>query len=94
MNLVIALKSLVPAAQYVGDLGEGTKEAYESIEWADERPQPTWDEIVAAWPDAEQAWLDQKAKEQQDEELMANAPDILRDLISRIEALEAKVAVK
>jgi hypothetical protein len=50
--LAAALDRLVPAAQYFGSLtGPQTKTTYQSIEWLDDRPQPTWAELQAALPD-------------------------------------------
>lgn len=46
MNIENALRRLCPSPRFYGRLF--TPEDYASITWADPRPKPTWDELVAA----------------------------------------------
>ena len=49
MDVAIAIDILVPEAQYGGSVTANTEQAYNAIRWEDERLQPTWAELVAAW---------------------------------------------
>ncbi|MEW6775043.1 MAG: hypothetical protein AB1405_01995 [Bdellovibrionota bacterium] len=62
MDVAFCLAFLRPAPQYFGCLDPGTiasefggdpRAAYEKIRWHDPRPKPTWEEIEAAWPEAQ-----------------------------------------
>lgn len=48
-NLIVYLHIIVPLARFKGDLSPGTEAAYNSIIWLDERPKPTWQEVVDAY---------------------------------------------
>ena len=49
MNVVIALDILVPEAIYGGSVTANTEQQYNKLRWEDDRPQPAWAELVAAW---------------------------------------------
>ncbi|WP_110995378.1 DUF4376 domain-containing protein [Pseudomonas sichuanensis] len=49
MDVALALEDLVPAACRGGSLTDNTREQYEALRWEDERPQPTWEQLEAAW---------------------------------------------
>lgn len=51
-DVALAIEALVPAAEYGGSVTANTEEAYNAIVWKDERPQPTWAEVIAAEPPA------------------------------------------
>lgn len=46
MDIALALEVLIPAANYTGSVTSNTQEAYASIVWSDERPKPSWEEII------------------------------------------------
>ncbi|MBN8995933.1 MAG: hypothetical protein J0H94_11970 [Rhizobiales bacterium] len=48
MDLAIAIEALVPAAQYGGSTTANDQAAFDALDWIDERPRPTWDQLVAA----------------------------------------------
>lgn len=48
MDVALTLAYLVPGAIYLGSLTANDEAAYQAIAWRDERPQPTWPELVAA----------------------------------------------
>lgn len=47
LDVAAALDFLVHAAEYTGSLTANTKEAYDALNWQDERPKPTWEAIQA-----------------------------------------------
>ena len=72
------LDELVPAANYGGVPGS-TKDEYNTLRWYDERFQPSWEEIDAAWPIVEQKMINEQ-----------NKPDEMTLLKERITMLELK----
>lgn len=46
LDITLILDFLVPAAEYQGSLTDNTKESYDSLVWNDNRPKPSWDDIV------------------------------------------------
>lgn len=48
MDVALALEKLAPAAEYFGSLTDNTKQAYEAIQWIDQREKPSWSDIQAA----------------------------------------------
>ncbi len=49
MDVALALDELVPAACRGGSLTDNTREQYDALRWEDDRPKPTWEQLVAAW---------------------------------------------
>ncbi len=47
MTLAEAICSLIPGAQYRGNVDDSTETQYATIEWCDERPKPSWADCVA-----------------------------------------------
>ncbi len=43
MDIAYTLHTLIPSAKYFGSLTENTREAYDKLEWHDERPKPSWE---------------------------------------------------
>lgn len=95
MNLILIIHHLVPGANYVGNIAEpqiealfggNEKAAYEAIVWMDERPQPAWNEIVAAWP-AVQAAI---GREQAKADLDASDSGMIRAVEDLVDVLVAK----
>ncbi len=42
------VRHLIPHPKFYGSLVKNNEEAYSLIEWADERPKPTWQELLDA----------------------------------------------
>ncbi len=49
-DVAMGIEALVPAAQYGGSVTANTQEAFNAITWTDNRPKPTWQEVVDADP--------------------------------------------
>ena len=49
IDVALAIAIIHPAPKYSGSVTANTEEAYSKIRWEDERPQPTWAELVEAW---------------------------------------------
>lgn len=47
MTIAKSINQLVPMAQYRGMVDDNTKEQFDSIEWCDARPKPSWENIQA-----------------------------------------------
>lgn len=51
MDISLVLNKICPKAEYFGSLTDNTYGAYRKLDWRDERPKPSWEEIKAAWLD-------------------------------------------
>ena len=49
MDVALGIEALVPAAQYFGSTTANTKEAFDNLDWQDERAKPTWEQIQDAY---------------------------------------------
>lgn len=49
IDIAMAIEHIYYAAQYYGSLTANTKEAYDNLNWLDERPKPSWQDILGAW---------------------------------------------
>lgn len=49
MDIAITIEKLVPTADYFGSVTSNDEAAYAAIQWNDERPKPTWEEILEAY---------------------------------------------
>lgn len=49
MDIALAIENLLLAAKYGGSTTSNTKEQFDALRWEDERPKPTWSEVVASW---------------------------------------------
>ena len=49
MDLALGIEALVPAAQYFGSTTANTKEAFDNLNWQDERAKPTWKQVQDAY---------------------------------------------
>ncbi len=49
-DVAMGIEALLPAAQYSGSVTANTEAAFNAITWTDNRPKPTWQEVVAADP--------------------------------------------
>lgn len=45
-DVALILEKLVPAAKYGGSLSGNNEESYNQLRWNDERPKPSWQEIL------------------------------------------------
>ncbi len=57
MDVVWTLQYLLSAPQFGGCIEENQEEEYDALRWEDERPKPSWAEIVAAWPAAQKTMV-------------------------------------
>ena len=78
MDIAMILDGLVPGAKYGGVPGS-TEAEYAALRWYDDRTQPSWEEVDAAWPEVERKMLAER-----------NKPDELALLKERIVVLELK----
>lgn len=46
IDIALGIEHLVPGASYSGSLTANDLEAYQAIHWQDERPMPTWEDIL------------------------------------------------
>lgn len=46
MDIALILHKLVPSAKYRGSLTDNTEESYNNIIWEDERPKPSWQDLL------------------------------------------------
>lgn len=49
-----------PNYQFGGSVTANTREAWEAVVWEDPREKPGWEDLVAAWPDADVSMYAQK----------------------------------
>ena len=49
IDVALGIEALVLAAEYRGSTTANTEECFNNLVWLDERPKPTWDEIVKAY---------------------------------------------
>jgi hypothetical protein len=49
MDIALGIEALVPAAQYFGSTTANTKEAFDNLNWQDERAKPTWEQVQDAY---------------------------------------------
>ncbi len=49
MDIALGIEALLPAAQYFGSTTANTKEAFDNLNWQDERPKPTWKQVQDAY---------------------------------------------
>jgi hypothetical protein len=49
MDVALGIEALLPAAEYFGSTTANTKECFDDLNWQDERPKPTWQEVVNAY---------------------------------------------
>lgn len=76
VNIGAAIAHLMPGAEFTVVCDpEGDR-----IEWRDQRPKPSDQEIVAAWEDREQARAEKKAEIEAQIEKRSAAQDFLADL--------------
>lgn len=59
MDVLLTLAALVPSPNFAGVFVENTREEYERITWQDDRPKPSWNDLLAKWPEVEQDIADQ-----------------------------------
>ncbi len=49
MDLALAIEKIYLDAQYFGSTAENTKDEFDNLNWQDERPKPTWNQIQNSW---------------------------------------------
>ena len=49
MDIALGIEALVPAAHYFGSTTANTKEAFDDLNWQDERAKPTWKQVQDAY---------------------------------------------
>ena len=49
MDIALGIEALMPAAQYFGSTTANTKEAFDNLDWQDERAKPTWKQVQDAY---------------------------------------------
>jgi hypothetical protein len=51
MDIAICLDRLVPDAEYTGSTSGDDEASYNALSWTDNRPKPTWQDILDEWGD-------------------------------------------
>lgn len=60
MDVLLTLAALVTSPNFAGVFEQNTREEYEQrIVWQDDRPKPSWADLLAKWPEVEQDIADQ-----------------------------------
>ena len=49
MDIALGIDALLPAAHYFGSTTANTKEAFDNLDWQDERAKPTWKQVQDAY---------------------------------------------
>ena len=49
IDVALGIEALLPAPQYFGSTTANTKEAFDNLDWRDEREKPTWKEVQDAY---------------------------------------------
>jgi len=49
MDIALGIEALLPAAQYYGSTTTNTKEAFDELNWQDNRLKPSWEQIQDAY---------------------------------------------
>lgn len=53
MDVALAIEGIYPAAKYFGSTVDNTKECFDKLNWRDERPKPTWEDLQTVWPEVQ-----------------------------------------
>jgi hypothetical protein len=49
MDVALAIEALLPAAEYFGSTTPNSKDCFDNLNWLDERPKPSWQDILDAY---------------------------------------------
>jgi hypothetical protein len=49
IDIAMAIEALLPAAEYFGSTTDNTKDCFDSLDWKDSRPKPTWKQVQDTW---------------------------------------------
>jgi hypothetical protein len=49
IDVALGIEALLPAPQYFGSVTANTKEAFDNLNWQDERAKPTWKQVQDAY---------------------------------------------
>ena len=49
IDVALGIEALLPAPQYFGSVTANTKEAFDNLNWQDEREKPTWKQVQDAY---------------------------------------------
>ena len=49
IDIAFGFEALLPAPQYFGSTTANTKEAFDNLDWQDEREKPTWKQVQDAY---------------------------------------------
>lgn len=95
MILASCVDRLVPSPKMSGSLTRNDEIAWEEVVWDDPRPKPTWEELVAVWPQVEKeiqarieadwvpvelAWVAEQLERHEDgEDDLISTPELLRE---------------
>ena len=74
MDIALALDALVPGAAYRGSLTDNTREAFDALDWDDQRAKPDWSAVVAAAAEAAKLALGEAVKAHRDALVAVGAP--------------------
>jgi len=53
MDVALTIHELVPGAKYFGSVTANSREAFNNINWRDDRLKPTWAEMEVKWAEME-----------------------------------------
>ena len=49
IDVALGIEAILPAPQYFGSVTANTKEAFDNLNWQDEREKPTWKQVQDAY---------------------------------------------
>lgn len=95
MILAACLTLVCPAPKFSGSLTNNDSDCWDSVDWYDSRPKPTWEELCAVWPQVEKqmkaaveadwvpgelAWVAEQLERHEDGESdLISTPELLRE---------------
>lgn len=102
MILSACLSLLCPTPQFSGSLTNNDPDCWDSVEWYDSRPKPTWAELVSVWPQVQRelktraesewvpdelAWVAEQLERHEDGEPdLISTPELLREYRRAVKA--------
>jgi len=63
MDVALAIEGIHVRAKYFGSTTDNTKESYDKLNWRDERPKPTWEDLQTVWPEVQSKYALKESNE-------------------------------
>ena len=75
MDVALVIEKLVPNARYFGGVTSNNQQAYNNLVWRDDRPKPTWQELLNVSEDALEEYVEEKINEKRENQSDWNQND-------------------